>query len=65
MVRQRQRRDSIHRAPIPSHAMIPFAFPTSLKECPQSAQYLKRATRLALVLFRLTALLGLAVTRLV
>ena len=42
--------------------MIPFAFPNSLKECPQSAQYLKRATRLALVLFRLTALLGLAVT---
>lgn len=65
MMRQRQRRYSIHRTPIPSHAVISFAFPTSLKERPQSAQYLKRATRLASVLFRRTALLGLAVTCLV
>jgi len=35
---------------------------TALKERPQFAQYLKRATRLALVLFMLTALMGLAVT---
>ena len=41
--------------------MILFAFPHILDERPQSAQYRKRANRLALVLFTLTALVGLGV----
>ena len=45
--------------------MIPFAFPIFLDERPHSAQYRKRANRLALGLFTLTALVGLAVKYLV
>ena len=41
--------------------MIPFAFPIFLNERHRSPQYRKRANRLALVLFALTALGGLAV----
>ncbi|MGI4821697.1 MAG: hypothetical protein ACRYFV_10860 [Janthinobacterium lividum] len=40
--------------------MIPFAFPLFLDKRPRSAQYRKRANRLALALFTLTALAGLA-----
>ena len=59
------RRYSSHRSLIPLHAMIPFAFPIFLDERPHSAQYRKRANRLALGLFTLTALVGLAVKYLV
>jgi hypothetical protein len=45
--------------------MIPFAFPLFLDEHPHSAQYRRRANHLALVLFTLTALMGLAVKYLV
>jgi hypothetical protein len=41
--------------------MIPFAFPIFLDERPRSPQYRQRANRLALILFSLTALVGLAV----
>jgi hypothetical protein len=41
--------------------MIPFAFPIFLDHRPRSAQYRKRASRLALGLFTLTALAGLAI----
>ena len=64
-MRQLQGRYNSHHALIPAHAMIPFAFPIFLDERPQSAQYRKRANRLALVLFTLTALVGLAVKYLV
>ena len=54
-------RYSIYRSLTSLHAMIPFAFPIFLDERPRSPQYRKRANRLALVLFTLTALVGLAV----
>jgi hypothetical protein len=41
--------------------MIPFAFPIFLDKRPRSPQYRQWANRLALVLFSLTALVGLAV----
>jgi hypothetical protein len=41
--------------------MIPFAFPLFLDDRSRSPQYRRRANRLALVLFSLTALMGLAV----
>jgi hypothetical protein len=41
--------------------MIPFAFPIFLEERPRSPQYRQWANRLALILFSLTALVGLAV----
>lgn len=41
--------------------MIPFAFPIFSDERHQSPQYRKRANRLALVVFTLTALVGLAI----
>ena len=65
VMRQLHRRYSSHRTLIPSHAMIPFAFPIFLEERPQSAPYRKRANRLALGLFTLTALVGVAVKYLV
>ena len=40
--------------------MIPFAFPIFLDKRPRSARYRQRANRLALVLFTLTAIAGLA-----
>jgi hypothetical protein len=40
--------------------MLPFAFPIFPEKRPRSAQYRKRANRLALVLFTLTAIAGLA-----
>ena len=41
--------------------MIPFAFPIFLNDRRSSPQYHKRANRLALGLFAITALAGLAV----
>jgi hypothetical protein len=41
--------------------MIPFAFPVFLQERHHSPQYRKRANYLALVVFSLTALVGLAI----
>jgi hypothetical protein len=41
--------------------MIPFAFPLFIDDRNQSPQYRKRANRLALVVFTLTALVGLAI----
>jgi hypothetical protein len=41
--------------------MIPFAIPIFTDDCKQSSQYRKRANRFALVLFTLTALVGLAI----
>ena len=64
-MRQLHRRYRSYHALIPSPAMIPFAFPIFLNERPRSAQYRKRANRLALGLFTLTALVGLAVKYLV
>jgi hypothetical protein len=46
-------------------AVIPFAFPLFLDARPRSAQYRKRANRLAVGLFTLTALAGLAIKYLV
>lgn len=45
--------------------MIQVAFPLFLDERPRSAQYHKRANRLALGLFTLAALAGLAIKYLV
>lgn len=45
--------------------MIPVAFPIFLDERPRSPRYRKRANRLAVVLFTLTALVGFAVKYLV
>ena len=44
--------------------MIPFTFPIFLDERPRSAQYRKRANRLALGLFTLTTPTGLAIRHL-
>jgi hypothetical protein len=41
--------------------MIPFAFPIFTDDRRQSLQQRKRANRLALVLFTITALVGLAI----
>lgn len=41
--------------------MIPFAFPIFLNDRKQSPQYRKRANRLALGLFTVTAIVGLTI----
>jgi hypothetical protein len=46
-------------------AVIPFAFPLFFGERPQLGQYRKRANRLAVGLFTLRALAGLAIKYLV
>lgn len=56
-----QRRYRNYHSLIPLHAMIPFAFPIFLDKRPRSAQYRQRANHLAVGLFTLTALVGLAI----
>ena len=41
--------------------MIPFAFPVFLDKRPRSVRYRQRTNRLALVVFTLTAIAGLAI----
>lgn len=57
--------DSVRIVPLPSHAMIPFAFPLFSDKRLHSRQYHRRANRLALGLFTLTTLVGLAIKYLV
>ncbi|SFQ82587.1 hypothetical protein SAMN04515668_4842 [Hymenobacter arizonensis] len=59
------RRYTLYHTLILSPAMIPVAFPIFLDERPRSRQYRQRANRLALGLFTLTALVGLAIKYLV